>query len=107
MHYQHLHRYSKGLHAIQAGHSKGGKNLSGACIVVTGCYAQTEPMELGKIAGVDYVIGHSDKHHIPAMVSKIVKQENLHPVMIGHDIAVEKSLPIFRVLSQGDEQGPF
>ncbi len=67
----------------------------GACIVVTGCYAQTEPMALGKIAGVDYVIGHSDKHHIPAMVSKLEKQENLHPVMIGHDIAVEKKFAHF------------
>lgn len=74
---------------------KAAKANPGACIVVTGCYAQTEPAELEKIAGVDYVIGHSDKHKIPSMLSKIAKQENLHPVRICHDIAVEKKFPHF------------
>ncbi|MBW1866362.1 MAG: tRNA (N(6)-L-threonylcarbamoyladenosine(37)-C(2))-methylthiotransferase MtaB [Deltaproteobacteria bacterium] len=67
----------------------------GACIIVTGCYAQTEPSELEKIAGVDYVIGHSDKHKIPSMLSKIAKQKNLHPVRISHDISIEKQFAHF------------
>ena len=33
-----------------------------ARIVVTGCYAQTAADELNKIKGVDFVIGHSQKH---------------------------------------------
>lgn len=39
-----------------------------AQIVVTGCYAQTEPDELKKIDGVHHIIGHGDKHNIPDIV---------------------------------------
>jgi threonylcarbamoyladenosine tRNA methylthiotransferase MtaB len=39
-----------------------------AQIVVTGCYAQTEPDELKKIDGVNRIIGHGDKHNIPDIV---------------------------------------
>ncbi|MDM8522595.1 tRNA (N(6)-L-threonylcarbamoyladenosine(37)-C(2))-methylthiotransferase MtaB [Desulfococcaceae bacterium HSG8] len=41
----------------------------GARIIVTGCYAQTEPDEIKKIEGVHDIISHSDKHRIPGMVS--------------------------------------
>jgi threonylcarbamoyladenosine tRNA methylthiotransferase MtaB len=40
----------------------------GAQMVVTGCYAQTEPDELEKIDGVHCVIGHGDKHRIPDII---------------------------------------
>ncbi len=40
----------------------------GACVVVTGCYAQTEPGEIKKIKGADYVIGHAGKHKIPEII---------------------------------------
>ncbi len=40
----------------------------GAHIIVTGCYAQTEPDEIRKINGVDDVIGHGEKHKIPEMI---------------------------------------
>ena len=33
-------------------------------IVVTGCYAQTEPKDFEKINGVHYIIGNADKHRI-------------------------------------------
>ena len=33
-------------------------------IVVTGCYAQTEPEAFEKIDGIDYIIGNADKHRI-------------------------------------------
>ena len=39
-----------------------------AQIIVTGCYAQTEPDELKKIDGVHHIIGHGDKHNIPDIV---------------------------------------
>ena len=39
-----------------------------ARIIVTGCYAQTEPNELKKIDGVHHIIGHGDKHNIPDIV---------------------------------------
>jgi threonylcarbamoyladenosine tRNA methylthiotransferase MtaB len=39
-----------------------------ARVIVTGCYAQTEPDEIKQIKGVHQVIGQSDKHKIPDMV---------------------------------------
>lgn len=39
-----------------------------ACIVVTGCYAQTEPLEIQNIEGVHYIISQSDKHRLPDII---------------------------------------
>ena len=35
-----------------------------ARIIVTGCYAQTEPHALEKIRGIQYIVGNADKHRI-------------------------------------------
>ncbi|OQY08499.1 MAG: tRNA (N(6)-L-threonylcarbamoyladenosine(37)-C(2))-methylthiotransferase MtaB [Desulfobacteraceae bacterium 4572_123] len=78
-----------------------------ACIIVTGCYAQTEPSELEKITGVDYVIGHSDKHKIPSMLSKIAEHKNSHPVTICHDIAGEKKFANFPCPGRGGRTRAF
>jgi len=48
-----------------------------ARIIVTGCYAQTEPDEIKKIKGVHRVIGHFDKHKIPDMI--LAGKENTLP----------------------------
>ena len=48
-----------------------------ARIIVTGCYAQTEPDEINKIKGVHHVIGHFDKHKIPDMI--LTGKENILP----------------------------
>jgi len=48
-----------------------------ARIIVTGCYAQTEPDEIKKIKGVHHVIGHFDKHKIPDMI--LAGKENTLP----------------------------
>lgn len=44
------------------------RNNPGARIVVTGCYAQTEPGEIRKIEGVHDVIGHGNKLEIPGRI---------------------------------------
>jgi len=41
----------------------------GARILVTGCYAQTEPGAIQKIAGVHDIVGHFDKPRIPQILS--------------------------------------
>ncbi|MFH0725359.1 MAG: tRNA (N(6)-L-threonylcarbamoyladenosine(37)-C(2))-methylthiotransferase MtaB [Pseudomonadota bacterium] len=41
------------------------RNHPRARIVVTGCYAQTQPEEIRKIKGVHDIIGHGEKHCIP------------------------------------------
>ena len=51
-----------------------------ARIIVTGCYAQTEPDEINKIKGVHHVIGHFDKHKLPDMI--LAGKENILPQMI-------------------------
>jgi threonylcarbamoyladenosine tRNA methylthiotransferase MtaB len=41
------------------------RNHPEARIIVTGCYAQTQPDEIRKIKGVHDIIGHCEKHCIP------------------------------------------
>lgn len=48
-----------------------------ASLVVTGCYAQLRPEEVGMIEGVDYVVGANDKERIAEIVSKIEKERNI------------------------------
>lgn len=51
-----------------------GRRHPGALIVVIGCYAQTEPEALQKIDGVDRIVGHHEKQHVPAIVAGLLKQ---------------------------------
>ena len=62
----------------------------GALIVVTGCYAQTEPEEIQKIKGVHWIIGQTDKHRLPEMIlSSHLKDYPSHPVVIRADVRDE------------------
>ena len=40
----------------------------GCRILVTGCYAQRAPEEIGSLPGVSWVVGNSHKHDIPSIV---------------------------------------
>ncbi len=75
------------------------RNHPQARIIVTGCYAQTEPDQVRQIPGVDAVIGHSDKHRIAEILSNGISnnsgqilRQNLdgekkyrqHPVVFGN-----------------------
>ena len=42
-------------------------------VIVTGCYAQRAPEELGALPGVAWVVGNSHKPQIPALVESISK----------------------------------
>jgi len=62
----------------------------GALIVVTGCYAQTEPEEIQKIKGVHWIIGQTDKHRLPEMIlSSHLKDYPSHPVVIRANVRDE------------------
>ncbi len=62
-------------------------------IVATGCYAQSEPEALKKIAGLDYIISNADKHRIIEILAAARPlQKNPTPVMLHHDIRREKYL---------------
>jgi len=46
------------------------RNHPQARIIVTGCYAQTEPDQVNQIPGVDTVVGHADKHRIAEILTR-------------------------------------
>lgn len=48
-----------------------------ACIVVTGCYAQTEPEEIQKITGVHYVIGQAGKDTLADLLDAETRNRTL------------------------------
>lgn len=61
------------------------RNHPGANIVVTGCYAQTAPQEIGQIDGVNYIVGHGDKLNIPELIKHSGTRSKL-PALVHHDI---------------------
>ena len=48
-----------------------------AILIVTGCYAQLRPEEIGQIEGVDYVLGNNEKFDIPALVKELEERCNV------------------------------
>jgi len=78
-----------------------------ARIIVTGCYAQTEPDEIKKIKGVHYIIGHSDKHKIPEMIISEKEKDLPYPKTICHDICNEHNFKQVPVITYGNRTRPF
>ena len=76
-----------------------------ARIIVTGCYAQTEPDDIKKIKGVHYIIGHAGKHKIPEIISTKEK-DFVFPVTIYNDINNEKTFKQMPV-ALGERTRPF
>ena len=63
-----------------------------ARIVVTGCYAQTEPNALAKIDGVQYVIGNADKHRLVELVCAEHEQKAHTAITICNDVGQSQLL---------------
>ncbi len=62
------------------------KNPS-AAIIVTGCMAQSAPREVAKIAGVDAVVGNTDKLSVAALAQRLVAEgKNKVPELCVGDI---------------------
>ena len=78
-----------------------------ARIVVTGCYAQTEPDEILKIDGVHTVIGHGDKHKIPEIVRSIPIENYRRPTLFRRNISSEHEFKQVPVTVFGDRTRPF
>ena len=77
-----------------------------AQIVVTGCYAQTEPDELKKISGVHHIIGHGDKHNIPDIVLSQDKNfSSSFPIL--RNILHERHFKQIPVTAFGNRTRPF
>ncbi len=61
-------------------------------IVVTGCYAQTEPGALEKIGGVHYIIGNADKHRISEILAAGRDSADDQAIAICNDIRISDHL---------------
>jgi len=77
----------------------------GARIIVTGCYAQTDPDEIGKIEGIHHIIGHADKSKIPNMV--LSKKQALYPRLIRQNIFSEHNFEQTSAAHSGNRTRPF
>jgi len=80
---------------------------SNSRIVVTGCYAQTEPATIRKIKGVHYIIGNADKHRIGEVIATDQNTANGQTVSICNDIRQAQPLkPAFTGVT-GSRTRPF
>lgn len=62
------------------------RSFPNAKIIVTGCYAQTQPSDLTAIAGVDKVLGHAEKFSIPELfLDSFQKQAESSPFLNATD----------------------
>jgi threonylcarbamoyladenosine tRNA methylthiotransferase MtaB len=63
-----------------------------AYLVVTGCYAQTDPDAAAAIAGVDLVVGNQEKYHLPDLLGSLTKRPR--PEVAVADIGGACEVPI-------------
>jgi len=76
-------------------------------IVVTGCYAQTEPKAFEKINGVHYIIGNADKHRIGEILAAGRNSADGQPVTINNDIRLSDPLKPSPAAVSGSRTRPF
>jgi threonylcarbamoyladenosine tRNA methylthiotransferase MtaB len=55
----------------------------GARVVVTGCWAQTNPADVVVLGGVDLVVGNADKPRLPDLVASLLDTEPAAPRVPG------------------------
>jgi threonylcarbamoyladenosine tRNA methylthiotransferase MtaB len=63
-----------------------------AYVVVTGCFAQTDPGAAAAIAGVDLVVGNQEKYRLPELLGSLTKRPR--PAVMVADIADARDVPI-------------
>ena len=66
-----------------------------AVVVVTGCYAQTNPDAVAAIPGVDLVLGTQDRHALPALLDHARKRAR--PLVQVSDVFLPRALPVVPV----------
>ncbi|MGH7359644.1 MAG: radical SAM protein, partial [Candidatus Rokuibacteriota bacterium] len=64
----------------------------GAVVVVTGCYAQTNPDAVAGIPGVDIVLGTRDREALPALLAEARKR--VRPLVQVSDVFTAGALPV-------------
>jgi len=64
----------------------------GAFLVVTGCFAQTDPDTVAALPGVDLVVGNQEKYRLPDLLDSLVKRPR--PAVAVADIRQARAVPI-------------
>jgi len=64
----------------------------GAFLVVTGCFAQTDPDAVAALPGVDLVVGNQEKYRLPDLLDSLIKRPR--PAVAVADIRQARALPI-------------
>jgi len=77
----------------------------GAFLVVTGCYAQTDPDTVAALPGVDLVVGNQEKYRLPDLLDSLVKRAR--PAMAVADIREARSVPVAPVTRMTGRSRPF
>ncbi|MGD9044968.1 MAG: tRNA (N(6)-L-threonylcarbamoyladenosine(37)-C(2))-methylthiotransferase MtaB [Desulfobacterales bacterium] len=78
-----------------------------ARIVVTGCYAQTEPDAIEGIKGVDYIVGNTDKHAICDLIRADNKPAPGRPLTICSDSQPQPDMEPAPDAAAGGRTRPF
>jgi threonylcarbamoyladenosine tRNA methylthiotransferase MtaB len=82
-----------------------GREDPGAFLVVTGCYAQTDPDTVAALPGVDLVVGNQEKYRLPDLLESLVKRAR--PAVAVADIREARSVPVAPVTRMTGRSRPF
>ena len=63
-----------------------------ALLVVTGCYAQTDPEAVAALPGVDLVVGNQEKYRLPDLLDGLVKRAR--PEVTVGDVREARGVPV-------------
>ncbi len=71
------------------------RRAPGARIVVTGCWAQTDPDAVARIGGVDLIVGNADKPRLPELLQRLLTEHEAtaRPWRQVSEIREQRTLP--------------
>jgi threonylcarbamoyladenosine tRNA methylthiotransferase MtaB len=78
-----------------------------AIVCATGCYVQSEPHEMSKINGTDYIIGNSHKELLPEILSSTQLCKKKSPCILCDNISDHRIFEKSSVCSTGNRARPF
>src|SRR5262245_14572268 len=68
----------------------------GARVVVTGCWAQTNPESVAGLRGVDLVVGNGEKHRLPDLLEGLLAGRRVDRVHVS-DVARLEAIPVLPI----------
>jgi threonylcarbamoyladenosine tRNA methylthiotransferase MtaB len=71
------------------------RRAPGARVVVTGCWAQTDPDAVARIGGVDLIVGNADKPRLPELLQRLLSDgaATARPWRQVSDVREQRTLP--------------